>query len=229
MEGIWISTCLLVELRPHLLALVDAALSPPQFDAATSERTLRLGLSDSADQWLLPGLLRVLEKEAPRMARIVLPVQFRNVAAALSTPPGGCCSDRRRRPAEHRQAPGAIYQSARLLVRSAPRSAGQTPDRARLLRASTRDRVLQRRLTRQDREQRADGDAKRPSLNCLTRGTTRHTNAANNARASPRRASRQRLVSPQTALLPRAVRGRATTAPTPGRAHVPNERRAQPR
>jgi len=45
-------------LHPHLEALVDAALAPPDFDAATSTRTLRLGLSDTAEVWLLPPLLR---------------------------------------------------------------------------------------------------------------------------------------------------------------------------
>lgn len=53
-------------LHPHLGALVEAALSPAEFDPKTSERTLRLGLSDSAEVWLLPPLLRVLEREAPR-------------------------------------------------------------------------------------------------------------------------------------------------------------------
>lgn len=76
---------LLASIRPHLQALVDAALEPPTFDPRTSERTLRLGLSDAAELWLLPALLRVLEKEAPRMRVISLPVQFRNVSAALTS------------------------------------------------------------------------------------------------------------------------------------------------
>jgi LysR family transcriptional activator of mexEF-oprN operon len=76
---------LLASIRPHLQALVDAALSPPTFDPRTSERTLRLGLSDAAELWLIPALLRVLEEEAPRMRVISLPVQFRNVAAALTS------------------------------------------------------------------------------------------------------------------------------------------------
>ncbi len=70
-------------LRPHLQALVDAALGAADFDPKTSERTLRVGLSDSAELWLLPALLRVLEREAPRMRLIAVPVQFRNVGAAL--------------------------------------------------------------------------------------------------------------------------------------------------
>src|SRR5690242_20704011 len=36
-------------LQPHLQAIVDAALSPPSFDPTTSDRTIRLGLSDSTE------------------------------------------------------------------------------------------------------------------------------------------------------------------------------------
>src|SRR6185436_19387413 len=70
-------------IRPHLQALVDAALSPADFDPRTSERTFRLGLSDSAEVWLLPALLGVLGAEAPRMRVVAIPVQFRTVADAL--------------------------------------------------------------------------------------------------------------------------------------------------
>jgi LysR family transcriptional activator of mexEF-oprN operon len=76
---------LLASIHPHLQALVDAALAPPSFDPRTSERTLRLGLSDATEGWLLPPLLRALAQEAPRMRVISLPVQFRNVAAALAS------------------------------------------------------------------------------------------------------------------------------------------------
>ena len=68
-----------------LSALVGAALSPPGFTPQDSERTLRLGLSDAAEAWLLPPLLRVLEKQAPHMRLIVVPVQFRTVVEALSS------------------------------------------------------------------------------------------------------------------------------------------------
>jgi LysR family transcriptional activator of mexEF-oprN operon len=71
-------------LHPHLEALVEAALAPPTFAPATSTRTLRLGLSDSAELWLLPPLLRVLETEAPHMRLIAIPVQFRTIAAAFA-------------------------------------------------------------------------------------------------------------------------------------------------
>src|SRR5258706_15751590 len=71
--------------RRHLEALVEAALSPGPFDAKTSERTVRIGLSDSNESWLLPSILRVLEKQAPRMRLIVIPVQFRTVVEALTS------------------------------------------------------------------------------------------------------------------------------------------------
>jgi LysR family transcriptional activator of mexEF-oprN operon len=78
---------LLAQVRPHLQSLVDAALAPQEFDPATSERTFRLGLSDAAEAWLLPPLLRALAGDAPGMRVIAIPVQFRTVAAALA--PGG--------------------------------------------------------------------------------------------------------------------------------------------
>ena len=78
---------LLARVRPHLQALVDAALAPPQFDPASSDRTFRLGLSDAAEVWLLPALLGALARDAPGMRLVAIPVQFRTVAAALA--PGG--------------------------------------------------------------------------------------------------------------------------------------------
>jgi LysR family transcriptional activator of mexEF-oprN operon len=73
------------QVRIHLPALIGAALAPADFDARTSDRTVRLGMSDSIEVWLLPALLRVLEREAPAMRVVSLPVQFRTVAAALTT------------------------------------------------------------------------------------------------------------------------------------------------
>src|ERR1700743_3134239 len=40
---------LLASVRPHLQALVDAALAPPQFQLATSDRLIRIGLSDATE------------------------------------------------------------------------------------------------------------------------------------------------------------------------------------
>jgi LysR family transcriptional regulator, mexEF-oprN operon transcriptional activator len=71
--------------RPLLQALVEATVAPTTFDARTSERTVRIGLSDTTETWLLPPLLHRLAQEAPRMRFIVVPVQFRTIAAALST------------------------------------------------------------------------------------------------------------------------------------------------
>ena len=69
--------------RPHLRALVGAALSPVVFDAQVSEETVRLGLSDLNETWLLPPLLHVLATSAPRLRLVLQPVQFRTVSEAL--------------------------------------------------------------------------------------------------------------------------------------------------
>ncbi|UQA59821.1 LysR family transcriptional regulator [Polyangium aurulentum] len=71
--------------RPHLQALVEAAVSPAKFDPKTSDRTVRIGLADMHEAWLLPPLLRLLAEEAPNMRLIVLPVQFRTIVEALSS------------------------------------------------------------------------------------------------------------------------------------------------
>jgi LysR family transcriptional regulator, mexEF-oprN operon transcriptional activator len=75
---------LLAKSQVHLGALVEAALAPARFDPRTSERTLRLGLADAAEVWLLPELLRVLERDAPRMRVVSIPVNFRTVGDALT-------------------------------------------------------------------------------------------------------------------------------------------------
>ena len=74
---------LVADVRPHLDAIVQTALSPPRFDPGTSERTVRMGMSDSTDEWLLPPLLRRLAHGAPRMRVIAIPIQFRTVQDAL--------------------------------------------------------------------------------------------------------------------------------------------------
>jgi LysR family transcriptional activator of mexEF-oprN operon len=74
---------LLQAARPHLSALVNAALSPEVFDPKTSEETVRLGLSDASDAWLLSPLLQALAREAPRLRIVVLPIQFRTVTDGL--------------------------------------------------------------------------------------------------------------------------------------------------
>jgi LysR family transcriptional activator of mexEF-oprN operon len=76
---------LLAAARPHLAALVDAALAPPAFDPKTSDRMVRLGLSDASEGWLLPPLLQHLSRVAPRLRLVVVPVQFRTVAHALGS------------------------------------------------------------------------------------------------------------------------------------------------
>jgi LysR family transcriptional activator of mexEF-oprN operon len=76
---------LVAQSRPHLDALLQSALEPAGFDAQTTDAIVRIGLSDIADEWLLPPLLRFLEKRAPRLRLVCSPVQFRTVGEALAT------------------------------------------------------------------------------------------------------------------------------------------------
>jgi LysR family transcriptional activator of mexEF-oprN operon len=76
---------LLERVQPLLRSIVEATLAPEGFDPKTSERTFRIGLSDAMEGLLLAPLLRVLEREAPCMRVIALPVQFRTVPEALAS------------------------------------------------------------------------------------------------------------------------------------------------
>lgn len=76
---------LVTEVRPLLEAMLQASLAPARFDPRKSERIIRLGLADFADEWLLPPLLRRLERDAPGMRLVCTPVQFRTVVEALAT------------------------------------------------------------------------------------------------------------------------------------------------
>ncbi len=76
---------LLEDVRPHLEGLIEAAVAPSHFDLRTSQRTVRLGLADAADEWLVPPLLRLLDREAPCMSLICVPVQFRTIGEALAS------------------------------------------------------------------------------------------------------------------------------------------------
>src|SRR4051812_43355594 len=76
---------LVAEARPHLDAIVQAALLPTRFDPKTSDAIIRLGLADIADEWLLPPLLRLLQDAAPHMRLVCSPIQFRTVSEALAT------------------------------------------------------------------------------------------------------------------------------------------------
>jgi LysR family transcriptional activator of mexEF-oprN operon len=72
-------------LRPHLDAMERLALAPARFEARTSDRTLRLGLSDGAESWLLPALMARLARDAPGMRLVCTEVQFRSLAEAMTT------------------------------------------------------------------------------------------------------------------------------------------------
>src|SRR4051812_26865718 len=76
---------LVTDARPHLDAILQAALEPTGFDPKTSDRIIRLGLADVTDEWILPDLLRTLERDAPRMRLTSRPIHFRSVGAALAT------------------------------------------------------------------------------------------------------------------------------------------------
>lgn len=71
--------------RPHLEALVRAALTPDAADARSAERTVRLGLADAMEAWLLPRLVQTLARDAPGIRLVIVPVQFRTVGEALAS------------------------------------------------------------------------------------------------------------------------------------------------
>ncbi len=70
--------------RPHLGALLEAALSPAGFEPKTSDRIFRVGFADAIEGWLLPRLLAELEEDAPHMRIIAVPVTFRSVGDAFN-------------------------------------------------------------------------------------------------------------------------------------------------
>ena len=74
---------LLASVRPNLQALVDGAFAPATFKLASTDRAIRIGLSDAAEGVILPPLLAVLARDAPNMRLIVSAVQFRTVEDAL--------------------------------------------------------------------------------------------------------------------------------------------------
>jgi LysR family transcriptional regulator, mexEF-oprN operon transcriptional activator len=76
---------LLAAVRPHLAAIIDATLTLSEFDPKTSDRVVRVGLSDAMEGWLLPRLLHALASSAPHFRVVAVPVQFRTVGAALAS------------------------------------------------------------------------------------------------------------------------------------------------
>jgi LysR family transcriptional activator of mexEF-oprN operon len=74
---------LLAASRTHLEPLVAAAMESPTFDPKTSTATVRIGLAESTEGWLLAPLLALLRREAPAMKIGILSVQFRSVEEAL--------------------------------------------------------------------------------------------------------------------------------------------------
>jgi len=67
----------------RLSLAVGATLSSEAFDPKKSDRTVRIGLSDASEGWLLPRLLHRLTREAPNIRLVVIEVQFRTVRTAF--------------------------------------------------------------------------------------------------------------------------------------------------
>ncbi len=60
------------------LRLLQASLSPSSFDAATANTTFVLTMADATAAELMPGLIDILEREAPGVAIRVLPLSTRD-------------------------------------------------------------------------------------------------------------------------------------------------------
>jgi len=71
--------------RPHLEALVAATQASASFDPKTTERVVRIGLSDASESWLLPPLHRALAEKAPGIRLISLAAQFRTVGGLFAS------------------------------------------------------------------------------------------------------------------------------------------------
>lgn len=74
---------LLAAVRPHLQGLVEASLAPTKFDLRSSDRLIRVGLSDMTEGLIVPGLLAAFARDAPRMRLAISEVQFRTAPEAL--------------------------------------------------------------------------------------------------------------------------------------------------
>ncbi|WP_394829788.1 LysR substrate-binding domain-containing protein [Pendulispora albinea] len=72
-------------LGPLLRSLHEVVLTPPPFDPARAERTIRLACPDDLDAVLLPRLMAVLQRKAPGMKLIVRPSDFRVATELLDT------------------------------------------------------------------------------------------------------------------------------------------------
>ena len=70
--------------RQHLTALIAAASeSRHGVDLHASDRTFKIGASDFLESYMVPALLKALEREAPHMRIIVQPVNFRTLNESL--------------------------------------------------------------------------------------------------------------------------------------------------
>jgi LysR family transcriptional activator of mexEF-oprN operon len=70
-------------LAPALGEIHAAVFDPPAFDPASASATLRLGVPDDLDPVLLPDLTARLAAEAPGIALVVRPADFRSIPDQL--------------------------------------------------------------------------------------------------------------------------------------------------
>jgi LysR family transcriptional activator of mexEF-oprN operon len=70
-------------IEPMLATLQAVLRNPPGFDAASSERVLRIGLSDALEAALMPGLMQRLAERAPGVRLIALQTDGRSAADML--------------------------------------------------------------------------------------------------------------------------------------------------
>jgi DNA-binding transcriptional LysR family regulator len=76
-----------LELWPHVreaLRTLEVSLAPANFDPATADQTFVLTMADATAAELMPGLVRVLEVEAPRVTLRVVPLTTRDPRRLLS-------------------------------------------------------------------------------------------------------------------------------------------------
>ncbi|MGC4094493.1 MAG: LysR family transcriptional regulator [Polyangiaceae bacterium] len=188
-------------IQAHLPALLSAALESETFNPRSSERTFRIGLSDASELWLLPALLHHLERNAPRIKILSVPVQFRNVGLALASGQADLAVTVADELPSNIQRAALFWNDFVCLFESAPAphppraetpplpsSARRENQRGRILRQRTRDRLLQRRPARH-RRRHARPHPQHPLLTDQLRPPRRHRRVELTARhrAAPRR------------------------------------------
>ena len=65
------------------LAQLEQSLNPGEFEPAHADATFVLAMADATAAELMPGLVDILEREAPGVSMRVLPLSTRNPSAML--------------------------------------------------------------------------------------------------------------------------------------------------